>query len=172
MKNLKQFMLFLMIGSLVTLSGCSSSDDGGNGGNAAEGTITAKVDGASFTSLEIASTATLVSATSTLILQGSDADGKGFLITINGYAGPGTYNIDGNAIGFSVAVYLEADVSNPANMQTWQAPYNTSVNGTISVSEETSDNVKGTFEFTGQNASDNSQKVISEGSFNLGKQTV
>ncbi len=172
MKNFKTLMLFIMIGSLVTLVGCSSDDDGGDGGNAGAGTMTAKVDGTTVTSIELASQATLVASTSTLILQGTDANGIGFVITINGYTGTGTYNIDGNTTGFSVAIYIETDVSNPSNTQSWQAPYNTSINGSVSVSEETSDNVKGTFEFTGKNANDNSQKVITDGSFNLSKQTT
>lgn len=170
MKNFKTLMLFVMMGSLVTLTGCSSDDDGGSGGNAGEGTMTAKVDGNTVTSIDLASQATLVPSTNTLILQGTDSSGKGFVITINGYNGTGTYDIGGSSL--SVAIYIEADVSNPANTQTWQAPYDTSVNGTVSMSEETSDNVKGTFEFTGKNASDDSLKVISEGSFNLGKQTT
>ena len=33
MRNFKQLMLFIMIGSLVTLSSCSKSDDGGDGGD-------------------------------------------------------------------------------------------------------------------------------------------
>ena len=52
MRKLKQFMLLVMTMSLVTLTGCSSDDDGGSGGSAGSGTITAKVDGANFLIVE------------------------------------------------------------------------------------------------------------------------
>ncbi len=172
MGRLKKIMLLLMAVSLVAISGCSKDDDGGNGGNAADGTVTAKVDGTTVTSIDIASAATLVTATSSLILQGTDSDGKGFVMTINGYNGTGTYEFDGNSLTLNTAIYIETDVSNPANSQSWQAPYETAVNGSVSVSEETADNIKGTFEFTGQNANDMSIKAITEGSFNLDKQTL
>jgi hypothetical protein len=172
MRNLKQFMLLIMTVSLFTLTSCSTDDDGGSGGNAGAGTMTAKVDGTTVTSIDLASQATLVTATSSLILQGTNSEGRGYVITINGYEGVGTYEIDGGSLALSTAIYIETDIANPANTQSWLAPYEAAVNGTVSVSEESDNNVKGTFEFTGQNANDMSLKAITEGSFNLDKQTL
>ena len=171
MRNLKQFMLLLMVVSLVTITGCKSDDDGGNPGAAGAGVITAKVNGVLFTSMEIASGATLVNAgtAQVLILRGSDPSGKAFTLTINGYEGVGTYEIDGNGIGFSTALYNEVNVSNPSASQSWLAPYDTTVNGTILISEASATNFKGTFEFVAENSEDNSLKTITEGSFNLNK---
>ena len=65
------------------------------------------------------------------------------------------------------------DLNNPQNSTTemWQAPYDNSMVGSLSVSEETDDKLMGTFEFTGKNLNgDQSVKTITEGSFNLNKQ--
>src|SRR5690606_23784527 len=55
MRTLNHVTLLLMCFSLITFSSCSSDDDGGGGGGAASGTITAKINGNSFTSLEMTS---------------------------------------------------------------------------------------------------------------------
>lgn len=170
MRNLKNFMLLLITVSLVTLSGCSSDDNGG-GGSAAQGTITAKIDGASFTSIDIASMASLVAASNTLTLQGNDANGNSIIMVINGYNGTGTYNFDGNSIPLNIASYLEIDINNPTNVETWTAPYQAALNGSVTITQESDDNIQGTFEFTGQNANDMSTKAITNGSFSLDKQT-
>lgn len=160
-----------MIGSLITLTGCKSDDDGGNGGTAGAGTIAATIDGTAFTSLDITSIATL--ANGNLIIQGNDADGKSIVITIFGYDGVGTYDFDGNnVLILNTAAYVEADVNNPMNSQSWSAPFDTTLAGSVSISSESDDNIQGTFGFTGQNANDNSQKVIADGSFNLTKQSL
>ncbi|WP_353779340.1 DUF6252 family protein [Winogradskyella sp. 3972H.M.0a.05] len=170
MRTIKQFMLLVMTISMVSLTSCKSDDDGGSPGAAGAGTIEASIDGTAFTSLDITSIATL--ANGNLIIQGNDADGRAIVITIFGYNGTGTYNFDGNSVVFNIATYTEADINNPMNSQSWAAPFDTTVAGSVSVSTETDDNVQGTFEFTGQNANDNSQKVISNGSFNLTKQVL
>ena len=171
MRKLKQFMLLVMTMSLVTLTGCSSDDDGGSGGSAGSGTITAKVDGANFTSMEIASSATLANAGQNLIIIGSNSSGKAFAMTIFGYEGTGTYEISGS--NANSASYSETDVSDPANPTTeiWQSPYEDSLLGEINISEETDTKVKGTFNFMCKNVNgDNSVKNITEGSFDLNKQ--
>ncbi len=168
MRNLKNFMLLLMTISLVTLSGCSSDD---NGGSAGKGTITAKIDGTNFTSIDIASLASLVAASNTLTLQGNDANGNSIIMVINGYNGTGTYNFDGNSIPLNIASYLEIDINNPMNVETWIAPYQSALNGSVTITQESDDNIQGTFEFTGQNANDMSTKAITAGSFSLDKQT-
>lgn len=170
MRNIKNFMLLLMTISLVTLSGCSSDYNDG-GGSAAQGTITAKIDGASFTSIDIASMASLVAASNTLSLQGNDANGNSIIMFINGYNDTGTYNFDGNSIPLNIAIYLEIDINNPTNVETWTAPYQAALNGSVTITQESDDNIQVMFEFTGQNANDMSTKAITNGSFSLDKQT-
>lgn len=156
--------------SLITLSSCSSDDDGGGGGQAAEGTVTAKIDGSTFTSMEIASTANFVAAGNVMSIQGSDADGRAIIILINGYEGEGTYEIGGDNSIFVSASYTEIDI-NTLTSESWAAPYSGGeVVGSISISEETEDNLKGTFEFSARNDNTDTIIDITDGSFNVSKQ--
>ncbi|PWI31148.1 hypothetical protein DI383_00290 [Flavobacteriaceae bacterium LYZ1037] len=174
MKTLKHVTLLLMCVSLITFSSCSKDDDGGDGGGdqgAASGTITAQINGDSFTSLEMTSFAssTTGGGQTTLILQGN-TQSQAINMIINGYDGVGTYELSDSNV-FISASYMEPNVSNPTNSQTWSAPYQDSgIVGEIKISEETDTHVKGTFHFTGKNSNDNSTKSITEGAFNLKKQ--
>ncbi|WP_111709868.1 DUF6252 family protein [Lutibacter citreus] len=179
MKTFKKFMVLTMTLSLVLFSSCSKSDDEGGSGSAASGTLTAKVDGKSYKSMKISSSATVANAGpgDNLIIIASNSDGNAFAITIFGYTGTGTYDITGANIGVTnVASYSETNVnlSNPTASTTeiWQAPYEATKIGSFSVSEETDSNIKGTFNFKCKNVlGDNSIKNITEGSFNLTKKT-
>lgn len=167
MKTFKNLTLFILISVLVV--SCKKNDDGGDGGTAASGTITAKVDGATFTSMEIATTANqiTVNGTTTITIQGSDSSGKGIVMIINGFDGIGTYEINDSNV-FISGSYIEADVNNPSNTQTWQAPYeNSGVAGEIQVSAKTATNIQGTFNFKCKNSMNGSLKNITEGSFNM-----
>ena len=176
MRTLKNFMLLVMTLSLATFTSCSSDDDGGSGGNAPSGTLVAKVDGTSYESWEISSSATIANNGQNLIIIASNSDGNAFSFTVWGYDGVGTYDLDGSNINnVNVASYTETDVdiNNPqaSTREIWQAPYDNSMVGSLSVSEETDDKLIGTFEFTCKNLNgDQSVKTITEGSFNLNKQ--
>ncbi|MCK8481347.1 DUF6252 family protein [Psychroserpens algicola] len=175
MRNFKQFMLFVMVGSLLSLTSCSSDDDGGGAGSAGSGVLVAKVDGTSYQSLEISSSATVANGGQNLIIIATNSDGKAFAFTIFGYEGVGTYPLGGGANIFNTASYTETDVdlNNPQNSTTeiWQAPYDDTMVGELRVSEETDSKVIGTFDFTCKNVGgDQSVKTITDGSFNLNKQ--
>ena len=180
MRKLNQIMLLIMTVSLVTFTSCSKDDDGGSGGNAPSGTLVAKVDGTNYESMEISSSATITNNPSgqSLIIIASNSDGNAFSFTIFGYDGVGTYSFDGSInTGVNVASYSETDVNlnDPVNSVTemWQAPYENLSVGSISISEETDTKIIGTFEFDCKNiGGDQSIKNITDGSFNLGKQTL
>lgn len=177
MRKLNLFMLFVMTVSLVTISSCKSDDDGGAPGTAPSGTLTASVDGGSFQSLDISSSATVSNGGQNLTIIATNSDGNAFAINIFGYSGPGTYPLGGDVNIFNSASYSETDVdlNNPTNSTTeiWQAPYNDTQVGEINISEETDTNVTGTFNFTAKNVNgDQSEKTITNGSFDLSKQTV
>jgi len=152
---------------------CKSDDDGGGGGSAAEGTVTAKVNGNGFTSVEMATFASINSGT--LMVQGNTGgtSSQAIVLQIIGFDGTGTYPIGGGANIYNVASYTETDVdlSNPTNpdVVTWQAPYDDSQVGEINISEVTDTKVKGTFSFQAKNA-DGNIKNITEGSFNVNLQ--
>ncbi len=176
MRNLTQLLFFVLLGAALTFTSCSSDDDGGEAGNAGDGVLVAKVDGANYESLAISSSATVANNGQNLIIIATNSDGNAFAFTILGYNGVGTYDFDGSiSTGVNVASYSETDVdlSNPQNSTTelWQAPYENLSVGSISIAEETDTKMTGTFEFNCKNLNgDNSIKSITEGSFNLKKQ--
>lgn len=179
MKNFKHIMLFVMIGSLLTFTtSCSNDDDGGDGPSGTpSGTLVATIDGASFQSAAISSSATVANGGQNLIIIASHSDGRAFSFTVFGYDSVGTYPIGGGANITNGASYseIDVDINNPQNTttETWQAPYDDSMVGELRISEETETNLKGTFEFTCKNVGgDNSVKTITNGSFDLGKQVV
>jgi hypothetical protein len=170
MKTFKKSILVLMAIVAVSLTSCKKDDDGGGGGAAGSGTVVAKVGGSNFRSLEIASTASQSSGggTTTITLQGSDADGKGIFIIINNFDGTGTYEFSDSNV-FVTATYVEANINNPMDSQTWSAPYqNSGVVGEVNISEKTDTKIKGTFNFMAKNVNgDQSIKNITDGSFDL-----
>src|SRR5690606_28357350 len=170
MKTFKKSILVLMAVVAVSLTSCKKDDDGGGGGGAGSGTVVAKVGGSNFKSMEMASTASITTGggSTTVTIQGSDANGKGIFIIINNFDGTGTYEFTDSNV-FVTATYVEANINNPMNSQTWSAPYQDSgVVGEVNVSEKTDTKIKGTFNFMAKNVNgDNSIKNITEGSFNL-----
>lgn len=172
MKTSKNTMYTLLIAlALVfTATSCSKDDDGGDGGNAAAGTVKAKVAGANYSSnpqLSMASRTT-VGGTTTVTVQGNDNSGKAIVLVMNGITGTGSYDIGGGANISISASYIEVNISNPADTKTWQAPFDSTVAGEVSISEFSDTKIQGTFNFTGKNVNgDNSTKAITEGSFNM-----
>ncbi|PZD78692.1 DUF6252 family protein [Mesonia sp. K7] len=172
-------LLYLCL-SLTFLVSCSSSDDGGSGGSAAEGTIEASVNGSAFNSLSMTSFASLVEAggTTSLVIQGNDADGRAVHLMMHSvYEGPGTYEINGDEGNVMIsASYIEIDVdmNNPQNSETttWVAPFEGGgLVGEIQVSEDEGEYVKGTFFFEARNQDDENDTVnVTSGSFNVKKQ--
>ncbi len=169
MKQIHQFMFTLIAVATLSFSACSSDDDSSGNGTPTSGIVTAKIDGANFSSLEITSVANLVNAgnTSTLTVQGNDASGKAIALVINGYTGEGTYEIGGANNVAVVGSYVEVNISNPQNTQTWQAPYDSAIVGSITISEEGADSITGSFEYTAKNPQDDSVKTITMGAFNV-----
>ena len=166
-------MLLLVIASAVTMS-CSKDDDGGGGGSAAEGTITAKVNGTTVTTLEMVTFANVESGTLTMQGNTGGTSSKAFVFTIFGYEGEGTYELGGGANVFNVASYqeTEVDLANPTapEIQIWSAPFDDTVAGEINISEETETHIIGTFSFEAKDVNgDQSMRNITEGSFNIEK---
>jgi hypothetical protein len=171
MKVFNKTILVLLAVVAISFTSCKKDDDGGGGGGqAGSGQIVAKVNGSDFSSMEIASRATLTAGggSTTLLLQGTDASGKGFVITMYNYEGVGTYEFTDSNV-FLVGIYVEANVNNPMDTQNWSAPYEGSgIVGEIKISEKTDTSIKGTFNFTAKNVNgDQSLRNITDGSFNL-----
>lgn len=155
MKKLKILLLLFMV-SVITSCSDASDDDLGTSG---EGTFTAKVDGSTFTSLQIAVGATVTNGVAAM--QGSNSAGEYIRITILNYTGVGTYTTGNNPSNASSISY---GTVNP--IATWISTFDLG-SGTIEITEETATSISGTFSFTGiNNASGNtSSKTITEGQF-------
>lgn len=174
MKKVKKSMLLLMVILVSMSTACSKDDTSGGDGNAPSGTLVAKVDGTSYKSMEISSSATVASLSKTknLTIVATNSQGKSFTITIFGYTGAGTYPLGGTTIT-NTATYMETDITNPTNTTIWQAPYEDKKAGEVVIKEETADKVIGTFEFKAQSTTGSKTiKTVTEGAFNLKKQTT
>lgn len=174
MKTLHKLMYLFAAILLITATSCKTDDDGGNGGDAASGTLIATVDGDSYESEPTGTSATRVNAggTTTIVLNAnSTAAGSNrvFAITMNGIDAEGTYDIGGGANISINALYIEANATNAndAETQTWQAPFDDTVAGEMNIAEITDSKIRGTFSFTGQNAEDQSTRTVTDGSFNI-----
>jgi len=166
--NLKLVTIAFLV--VLSFSSCSNDDDDATG-SVGEGTMTAKIDGASFSNSNSAGQATIASLPlgDNLVIQASNSDGKSINIVINGYTGTGTYEINSSGTNPNTGIYTETDIANPTNTQIWQAPYQNSSIGTVKITEETATAVKGEFSFKAKNAGNNTVKDITEGFFNLQK---
>ena len=163
-------MLLIMTLSMVSITSCSKDDDGGEGGQAAAGTITAKVNGNQVTTLDITSMAntTTGGGQTTLTIQGNTTS-QAFSLIVFGYEGVGTYGLSDSNV-FISASYTEVNINDPLNSQIWNAPFQDSgVIGEIKVSEDANGKIKGTFKFNAKNVNDGNMKNITDGSFNLNK---
>lgn len=169
MKTLNKTILVLMAIVALSLTSCSSDDDGGGGGSAASGTVSAKVDGANYSS-DAALTSARHSgsgATGSLVITANTMNGRNITMSIMpGFNGVGTYPIGGGANVTAIASYIEMDAANPMDAQIWSGPFDESVAGEIKISEITTTNVKGTFHFRGKN-DNGSFKEITDGSFDV-----
>jgi hypothetical protein len=171
MKTIKKIGIVLTMAFATLLSSCSSDDGGGGGGSASLGQVKAKVGGTNFTSMDLATFATkqVIGGFTTIIVQGSDASGKAIQLILSDYdGGTGTYAISDDANISAIASYIEANISNPMASQTWAAPYDGSgAVGSITITEISDTNVKGTFNFTGKNQDGDDTKAITNGAFNV-----
>ncbi len=174
MKTLKKISILFLATILSTSFVSCSGDDGGNNIDpiAVEGTITANVGGGNFTSMSMATTAMKVETGGayTITIQGSDVNGKNLQLILNGVDGEtGTFDIGVDTAISAIGSYTELNIANPMDSQTWVAPYeNGGVSGSITITEISDTNIKGTFEFTAryqENAQDT--KEITGGSFNV-----
>lgn len=169
MKTIKQFSFALVLAVVTTLSSCSSDSSGGGGGSASLGTLKAKVAGSNFTSMTAATFANkqVAGGTTSIIVQGSDASGKVIQIAVMGTTvTAGTYQISDSSIS-AYAYYSEINIATMTS-QSWGAPYEGSgVAGSITISEITDTNVKGTFTFTGKNETGSDTKNVTDGAFNV-----
>ncbi|MFT5892497.1 MAG: hypothetical protein ACI9Y7_002607 [Dokdonia sp.] len=170
MKTIKKMMMAFIAISMVAVVSCKSDDDGGDGGAANSGTVSANVDGVSYESDALGTSIQVINAAGieTLTITSNEfSSSKNITIVVNGLDGEGTYEIGGGANISIVATYIEANASNPADTQIWGAPFSDTVAGEFNVSSFSDTTIQGTFSFTATNTQDNSVVEVTNGSFNL-----
>lgn len=153
------FKLSIVVAFLTFFVACNKDDstEGTNNGS----TLTAKVDGTDFTSLEASAGAVI--SNGVLALHGGDAAGNYISITIHSYNGVGTY-VSGNGISnMNTMVYGTA-----TNTTGWTSTMNIG-SGTLDVTTDDGTIVEGTFSFTAPPGNSNSTgtKTITDGKFKI-----
>ncbi|WP_432672989.1 hypothetical protein [Flavobacterium sp. SM2513] len=168
MKKIKQLGKIAFLALALSFGSCSSDDGGGStGGTAASGTIKATVAGKTITTMAQGTFAT--HSGSFLTITGSTMSQEALGITIYDFTGEGTYElITGNNLGV-VFSYTKIDLNNPmSTSNSWYAPLDetTGTSGTVTITEATETNVKGTFSFKGINDL-GTYKEVKNGAFNV-----
>ena len=152
MKSVKTLLALLAFSFVLT--SCSKDDD--DDAALGDGTLTAKVDGASFNSTLAVQAA---AASGTLSIGGTGSDGQ-INIILPSFTGVATYNV---ASGGAMANYTLTT----SPFTSWSASMITG-SGSVVITEYTAgDHVKGTFSFTGGNPGGGASKVVTDGQFNI-----
>lgn len=153
---------FAFFSLMLATSLLSCKKDSNNNSATGNGTMTAKVDGASFTA-GLAVTATITATTPKVCaFAGTGSDGQ-ININLGNYTGPGTYSI-GSSSPTNAAIYtLTASpfTAYSANMVLGS--------GTVTITSDTGGYLEGTFSFSASNNSGGTMvtKNVTDGSFRI-----
>lgn len=164
MKSIKHISLAIVLALTTIFTSCSTDGGSGGGASAALGQVKAKAGNTNFTSMTQASFASRQGGM--IIVQGSDATGKAIQLMVTADA-TGTYEISDTSGISVIGSYTEVNLGSMSSV-TWAAPYDGSGNvGSVTITELTETNVKGTFSFTGKNQSGSDTKQVTNGAFNV-----
>ncbi|MEZ4858552.1 MAG: hypothetical protein R2781_07050 [Flavobacteriaceae bacterium] len=167
MKTLK-ILSFFLFASLV-LTSCKKDDDGGGDPQAASGTMTAKVNGANFESLEgtVAAQESNSNGVRAIGISAGTVNSENLQMIIQNFDGVGTYEL--NIFNIGTYSYLpDPNNPDPSTVVVYMAVNGTTSGGEVNISSYSSDRVKGTFSFTGYNIEDNTDTVqVTNGSFDI-----
>jgi Family of unknown function (DUF6252) len=146
---------------LIALVACSGEEN--PSGNEE---ISASVSGVgSFTSSKdfdtVFGTKVVTEIATSLNIQGTDNSGKGFLLRISPYDGPGTYEL-GVADNENLAIWINGPTPGDQYSTAFQGS-----SGSIVVSADAEGIVEGTFGFTGKLNDTSAAKTITNGKFKV-----
>ncbi len=173
MKKFKLLLAFIAVGS-IAMTSCSSDDDAPAADPAAPvagaGQMIATVDGASYQSIAQGTTANITNNSGTEFLQMTSVNLNGEAITITvlrPMIEEDSYDFDSNLNITATATYTRVDTST-FQSESFAAPYMDSGDvGTITITELTADNIKGTFEVMMSNQDTNQVINVTGGSFDI-----
>ncbi len=149
----RTLILMLLAGTMILIGSCNKNDD--DNPVAGNGSMSLTVDGSSWTaSLSVQA----VNTNGVINVTGSDSQAKQAAVVLYNVTSTGTYQIG---------------PANPSNMLRWtegvgQTDTYTANgiigSGTVTITELTSSNIKGTFSFTGYNTA-GTTKAVTNGKF-------
>lgn len=97
----------------------------------------------------------------TLNIQGTDNSGKGFLLRISSYEGPGTYELGIDKLE-NLAIWINGPTAGDQYSTAFQG-----TSGSIVVSADEEGVVEGTFGFTGKLSDTSASKTVTNGKFKV-----
>lgn len=168
MKTLRKTIYLSFVCLAMVFASCSSDDDnnddnGGNGGNGGNGTstgtLTATVDGASYSSDPAFTQIQIINGV--LAITGPKAQ-ETIQFNVTSFDGTGTYAVSPT----TVASYgITTDPNDPINSTTTYVGIST---GELVITEDTGSNMKGTFSFVGVNPLNPGDTVnVTNGAFDI-----
>ena len=163
MKTFRKTIYLSLVCLAMVFASCSSDDDndGGGGGGTADGTLTAKVDGADFVSDSSLTQIQKLNGGDVIAITGPKAQ-ETIQFNVNAYSGAGTYNVSFTTIA---SYGIVTDPSDPVGSA---ITYVAISDGQLVITEDTGSNMKGTFSFVGVNAVDPTDTVnVTNGSFDI-----
>ncbi len=172
MKKIKSIFAISMMLIAISFTSCSSDDDSSGGGSeAGEGEVIARVNGNSFQSISQGTVGRITVSGGTEFLQITAINLNGEAMTIQvtrPVIEETSYDFDDANNISAVATYTIVDTST-FQSTSYAAPFmNSGDVGTITITERTDTNIKGTFEFMSRNQDDDTDTLnVTEGSFNL-----
>ncbi|AFL81298.1 hypothetical protein Aeqsu_1819 [Aequorivita sublithincola DSM 14238] len=169
MKTFNKTILVLMAVLAISLTSCSSDDDGGEDPSGGTGTFSAKVDETTFTSLEgtVAGQLTSSGPTKVLAISAGTSKSENLQMIVTTFDGVGTYDLNFTNIG-TYSFLPDPSNPDPNTVVIYSTANGQPSNGQLKVSSYEGNVVKGTFSFTAYNLNNTSQSVsVTEGEYNI-----
>ena len=151
----------VLFGIFIAFIACSSEEN-----PAVKEEISASVSGlGTFTSSKdfdtVFGTKVVTGTATTLNVQGTDNSGKGILLRISLYEGPGTYELGVDSLE-NLALWINGPKAGDQYSTAFQG-----TSGSIVVSGDAEGTVEGTFGFTGKLSDTSAAKTITSGKFKV-----
>ena len=156
-----------LLSFFIAFMACSNDDGQDVSGGAEE--FTAEVAGVGTVSASkdfdtISGTKISAAGTNTIVLQGTDNSGKGFMLRLSTYNGTGTYDL-----GFTNIANTATYIAGTSAGQQYSTSYQ-GTSGKITVSSDDGKRIEGTFEFVGKVNNTSSAVTVSNGKFKVNLQ--
>lgn len=156
-----------LVGFFIAFMACSSEDGQDVSGAAEEFTATVAGIGTISASKDfdtISGTKVGAAGINVVVLQGTDNSGKGFMLRMSTYNGPGTYDL-----GFGNIANTATFIAGTSMGEQYSTAYQ-GTTGKIVVTADDGKRLEGTFEFVGKVNNTSSTHTVTNGSFKVNLQ--